>query len=102
VSETVVRYTVHPDHVAENTRLVEAVYAELATSEPGGFTYATYLLDDGCTFLHVAHLDGDGAAPLASLRSFREFQQGLTERCSTPPHAQSPQLVGAFGQSWSA
>lgn len=99
MSETVVRYTVHPEHVAENTRLVEAVYAELAASDPDGFSYATYLLEDGCTFLHVAHLDGDGAPPLTSLPAFRAFQGGLAERCSTPPHAQSPQLVGAFGRA---
>ena len=49
MSEVVVRYKVKPERVAENERLIERVYAELAESDPGGLRYATFRLEDGVT-----------------------------------------------------
>ena len=49
-----VRYKVKPDRVAENEALVRAVYDELARTQPDGLRYATFRLDDGVSFVHVA------------------------------------------------
>ena len=90
---TVVRYTVHPGRAEENAELVRAVYAELAELRPERFRYATYRLEDGDTFVHVA--EGEGVV-LTALASFRAFQAGLRERCAVPPAVSPAERVGAY------
>jgi L-rhamnose mutarotase len=55
----IVRYTIKPDRVAENERLVRAVYEELHRVELAGIRYATFRLDDGVTFVHIASVETD-------------------------------------------
>jgi hypothetical protein len=94
---TVARYTVKPGLEERNAELVRAVYSELSALSPTGFRYATYRLDDGRTFVHVAELDGEGKNPLPSLKAFREFQAGVRERCERGPEVSEAELVGRFG-----
>jgi hypothetical protein len=59
--QVMVRYKVKPDRAAENKELVRAVYAELARRRPAGLRYATFGLEDGVSFVHLASLDTDEA-----------------------------------------
>ena len=96
MGDVVVRYKVKPDRVEENQRLVEAVYAELAERAPDGFRYATFLLDDGVSFVHVATVEtADGSNPLAQVQAFTDFTRDIGERCDEPPVAQDARLVGS-------
>lgn len=88
----VVRYRCKPDRADENQELVEAVFADLADSDPGGLSYATFRLEDD-TFVHIAQTDDN---PLASSDAFAKFQQGLGERCAEGPNPQPATLVGAY------
>jgi hypothetical protein len=92
----VVRYEVHPDAAEENQRLVEHVYAELASTDPGGLSYATYRLADGVTFIHVATVTGE-ENPLTTTAAFAQFQDGLAERCARPPTPSGASVVGTYG-----
>lgn len=94
---TVVRYTVKPGLEERNAELVRAVYRELQALEPTGFHYATYRLEDGRTFVHVAELAGEDESPLPSLKAFREFQAGIRERCEQSPEVGAAELIGRFG-----
>jgi hypothetical protein len=94
---TVVRYTIKPGMEDRNAELVRAVYRELTELKPAGFRYATYRLEDGRTFVHVAERDGDGKNPLPELAAFREFQAGIRERCESGPEASGAELVGRYG-----
>ncbi len=86
MTRVLVRYKVKPEHTAENERLVRAVYDELRRTEPGGFHYATFQLDDGVTFVHLASTESDdGQTPLAKLEAFRRFQENIGDRCDEPP-----------------
>jgi hypothetical protein len=96
MSEVVVRYRVKPDRVAENERLIERVYAELAESDPGGLRYATFRLEDGVSFVHVASVEAEHN-PLGSIAAFAEFTRDIAERCDEPPVAQDARLVGSYG-----
>jgi len=97
MSVTIVRYRVKPDHVEENARLVRAVYDELAAVAPSGFHYATSLLDDGTTFVHVAITDGATPAPLPGLAAFATFQAGLDARVEEgPTFERSASVVGSY------
>ncbi len=92
---TVVRYTTHAEAAEENARLVRAVYAELASEDPGGLTYATFRLDDDVSFVHVAILEGDDN-PLTRSKAFAAFQESIAERCLEPPVARSATVVGSY------
>jgi hypothetical protein len=96
VSQVIVQYKVKPGQVERNTELVQAVYRELASSAPDGLRYATVLLDDGVTFIHIADQDTDGPSLLAGLPAFQEFQRAITERCDEPPAARKARLIGSF------
>ena len=87
-----VRYRVKPDRVTENEELVRGVYTELAAVAAPAFHYATFLLDDGVTFVHIAVGDG----PFSRLAAFRAFQQGLHERCDEPPVFAELGVVGSY------
>jgi hypothetical protein len=97
MSVTVVRYRVRPEHAATNESLVRDVYAELEAVAPPGFRYATFVLDDGVSFVHVASTAGDAPAPLTTLPAFRRFLADLGARCEEPPLVSPSRVVGAFG-----
>jgi Antibiotic biosynthesis monooxygenase len=92
--EVLVRYRVKPDRVAENEELVRGVYEALESTEPGNFHYATFLLDDGISFVHIAVHDGEN--PLPSLPAFRRFQENLRDRCDEAPVASEVRRIGSY------
>jgi hypothetical protein len=98
MKRTIVRYTVKPGEEDVNADLVRAVYRELADLKPEGFRYATYHLDDGRTFIHMAELDGEGDNPLPAVPAFREFQAGVRKRCEWGPVAESAEEVGRYAE----
>jgi len=85
MSAVIVRYRVKPGRSEENAELVRAVYAELATEQPPGFRYTTYLQEDGVTFVHVAFMQDRHDAPLPQLPAFQRFQRDLAGRCDEAP-----------------
>lgn len=97
MSKVMVRYKVKPECAQENERLVRAVYEELERRGTDGLSYATFRLQDGVSFVHVAARETDGAEnPLLELEAFREFQQDIAERCVERPVASELQEVGSF------
>jgi hypothetical protein len=92
---TLVRYKAKSDQADENQRLSAAVFAELQEKTPSGLRYAVFRLPDD-SFVHLAALE-DGAAPLSALETFRTFTGGVRERCTEPPQAAQPVLVGNYG-----
>jgi hypothetical protein len=93
--QVMVRYKVKPDRVAENEALVRAVYDELHRTEPAGLRYATFRLDDGVSFVHVAETD-DGQNPLTEVEAFARFQEGIRERCDEPPVVTALDAIGSY------
>lgn len=97
MGQVMVRYTVKPDAVAENTALVRRVYEELRRSAPPDFHYATFVLDDGVSFVHVASTADDGRNPLMENVAFRAFQAGIDDRCVEPPSPGALTEIGSYG-----
>ncbi len=95
--QVMVRYKVKPERVAENEALVRAVYDELADAEPDGIRYATFRLEDGVSFVHVALQSDDRPSPLPELGAFRRFAAGIEERCDEPPAFSDLHAIGAYG-----
>ena len=90
-----VRYECKPGRTAENEELVRAVYEELARTAPAGLRYATFRLDDGVGFVHLAETEG-GRNPLADVEAFARFQDGIRERCAQPPTVTELYEVGSY------
>jgi hypothetical protein len=90
-----VRYKVRPEHAAANEELVRAVYEELAQSGLPGVRYATFVLPDGVSFVHL-HESADGENTLPSLEAFQRFQEGISERCAESPVVTELREVGSF------
>jgi hypothetical protein len=98
MSVTIVRYRVKPGRAEENAGLVRAVYAELAERRPAGFRYATFVLEDAVTFVHLAITEDDSAAPLPQLAAFQRFVDGIAERCDEPPQTtRMSTRIGSYG-----
>jgi hypothetical protein len=91
----VIRYRTKPEHADENERLVRDVFAELAESDPDGLRYATFRLDDGVSFVHVAILDGE-VNPLMSSPAFAAFQADIGARCAEGPIPADGTAIGNF------
>ncbi len=92
-----IRYKVKPDQADSNEELVRAVYDELGRAQPAGFRYATFRLDGGPTFVHLAWTDtANGGSPLAEIRAFQRFQEGIADRCEEAPVVAELQEVGSF------
>jgi len=95
MKRTVVRYQVKPDQAEANKEAIRAVFAELNRERPEGIRYASYALEDGVTFVHVA-AEEEGAS-LTEREAFKEFQKGLPQRIDTPPEALGADEVGSYG-----
>jgi hypothetical protein len=92
----VVRYQVTPDKAEENAGLIEKVFAELNADRPEGLRYASFLLEDGVTFLHIAITEGD-ADPLPQSPAFQAFQKDAQQRMDGGPVRSGSQVVGSYG-----
>jgi hypothetical protein len=90
-----VRYTVKPEHVEHNEALIRAVFAELDRLRPADVRYASYRVGDDGAFVHVTSSAGE-RSPLLELAAFREFQQGISERCSQQPVVSELHAIGSF------
>jgi hypothetical protein len=97
MKRVLVRYRVRPDRSAENEELVRAVYEELRRTTPAGLRYATFRLDDGVSFVHLASIEAeDGSNPLSDVSAFKLFQQGIGDRCDEAPVATELREIGSY------
>ena len=95
MKQVMVRYKVKPDRAQENEDLVRAVYDELKRDAPADLRYATFQLEDGVSFVHVAQTE-DGQNPLTEVAAFREFQKEVGERCEEPPVVAELREIGSY------
>jgi hypothetical protein len=92
-----VRYTVKPGQEAVNETLARAVYDELHQTQPAGLRYATFRLDDGRSFVHIAFDETpDHRNPLREVAAFRRFTDGIAGRCEIAPQATELDQIGSY------
>jgi hypothetical protein len=96
--QVMVRYKVKADQAARNEELVRRVYEELHQTAPAGFRYATFVQEDGVSFVHVASSEReDGPSPLMDVAAFRAFQENIADRCEEAPAPVGVREVGSYG-----
>lgn len=92
-----VRYKVKPDRSGENEALIREVFKELQAAQPAGLAYASFKLDDGVSFVHIASIEtSDGSNPLTGTDAFKKFVGDIKDRCDEPPVATTLSEIGAF------
>jgi quinol monooxygenase YgiN len=96
VKTVIVRYKAKPEHAERNRELVQAVYSELELTQLADFNYATFVLDGGISFVHLA-AHRHKTNPLPNLPAFRAFQEGIGERCAEQPVLTELNTIGAYG-----
>jgi hypothetical protein len=97
MKQVMVRYKVKPELAQENERLVRAVYDELEQSAPAGLRYATFKLEDGVSFVHLASIEtDDGHNPLQDIAAFKRFQANAGERQDEPAVSSEVQEIGSY------
>jgi hypothetical protein len=92
-----VRYRVKADRAAENESYVKKVFEQLERERPAGVRYATFKLDDGVSFVHIASIQSEGGAnPLTELSAFKAFTADIKDRCEEPPVTVKLNEVGSY------
>lgn len=92
-----VQYKVRPEFSESNKANVGAVMDKLRAEPIEGMKYATFVLDDGQTFIHLNFCkDQETMSKLQELPEFKAFRQALKE--SSPieaPKSENLDLVAA-------
>jgi len=97
MERVMVRYKVKAEKVFEKGALIRKVFEELKRSAPAGFCYASFKLEDGFSFVHLASIETtDGENPVPKTAAFKAFQSGLRERCDEPPVAVDLKEIGSY------
>ncbi|MHA4807466.1 hypothetical protein ACX0G9_05150 [Flavitalea flava] len=97
MEKVIVQYKIKPHRVAENETLVRDVYQQLHQVNPPGFSYSTYKLEDGVTFIHIALTDtASGKSPLPGLSAFSAFLENIKDRCDELPVVNQVMEIGSY------
>jgi hypothetical protein len=97
MKRVMVRYRVKADQAADNERFIQAVFAELERDKPAGLRYASFKLEDGVSFVHIASIEtADGTNPLLAQPAFKEFSAKIKDRCEEPPVTANLSEVGSY------
>jgi len=97
MKRVMVRYKAKPDRAGENEDYIRRVFAELLENNPDGLRYASFKLDDGVSFVHIASIEtDDGSNPLSETAAFKAFQAEIKDRCDEPPAAVVLDTIGAY------
>ncbi len=94
---TRVQYTVKPEYLEHNKANIEKVMQEVRSMNWPDFKYATYLLPDGLSFMHLAMAENEeGNNKLTALESFKKFTSELREKgVVNPPKSEQLSLVAS-------
>ena len=97
MKKILVRYKVFPDQAKENEEYIRAVFDQLSAEAPDGIRYASFKLEDGVSFVHIASVEtSDGSNPLPELSAFKNFVGDIKTRCEEPPVAQELTEIGNY------
>lgn len=93
---TMVRYKVKADRAGENESYITSVFEQLKHDQPAGLHYASFKLEDGVSFVHIATRENADQNILGELAAFQTFTAQIRERCEEPPVAVDLTEVGSY------
>lgn len=96
MKKIIVRYKIKPGYVAQNESLIKEVYKQLHSSKIDGFHYATFKLEDGASFVHIAIFTEEANEAFKNLPAFKSFQGTIKERCDELPVTTLVTEIGSY------
>ena len=94
-----VEYTVKPDFVEQNKKNIRRVMDAIRKNPVEGMQYASFILDDGQTFVHINMArDDETMGKLSSLEEFSEFRKAL--KASDPVSPPTPSKLNLVGSAF--
>ena len=97
MSKVIVKYRVKQEKAQENIDYINRIFEALKQVSPEGIRYASFVLEDGVSFVHIAFIEtADGENPLAFLPEFQAFVQDIAARCDEPPQPLVADLIGSY------
>ena len=96
MKHVMVRYTVRPERAQENVQLIQRVFEKLQQNAPEGLAYASYCLEDGVTFVHVASVADSDNNPLRQLGEFNAFTSTIRDRTEVAPVTTTLAQIGHY------
>lgn len=97
MSKVIVRYKVKKDRADENIKYINRIFEALKQASPAGLRYASFVLDDGLSFVHIASIETEnGSNPLTELAEFQDFVADIASRCDEPPQPTPAELLGSY------
>jgi hypothetical protein len=97
MSKVIVRYKVKKDRAEENIDYINRVFDALKQASPSGLRYASFVLEDGLSFIHIASIEtADGSNPLTGLAEFQAFVEDISSRCDEPPRPSVVEMLGSY------
>src|SRR4051812_50026354 len=96
--QVMVRYKLKAERVAENEQFIAEVFEQLKRETPADLHYATFKLDDGVSFIHIASYEevAGGPNPLTDLNAFKAFTANIRDRCEEVPVSTPLHEVGSY------
>jgi hypothetical protein len=92
-----VQYMVKPEYVEQNKANIRKVMEAIRANPISGMHYASFILDDGQTFVHINMAkDQETLSRLNEVKEFGEFREALKASGPvSPPSPESLNLVDA-------
>ena len=92
-----VRYKVKAGRAGENKQLIKEIFEELKAKQSEGIRYASFVMPDGVSFVHIASIEtADAKNPLGMTAAFPIFTNEIKDRCEEPPVAVDLIEVGSY------
>ena len=89
MEKVIVHYKVKPG-------IIKGVYQQLHREAMEGFSYSTYKLEDGLTFMQIANYAREGKARLTGIEAFKKFQADIKDRCDELPVVYHVTEIGLY------
>ena len=97
MKRVMVRYKVKAEKAAENEEFITSVFEDLRQTHPDGLRYASFKLEDGVSFVHIASIETEnGENPLSQSSAFKSFQENIKARCEEPPVVVDLHTIGSY------
>jgi len=80
MKKTQITYTVKPEKVDENIRLIQEVFKQLQNDKINGIKYTCYKVGDN-VFTHIVQFENDAAnLAFTNMSAFKEFRKAFNDR----------------------
>ncbi|MGH3735621.1 MAG: hypothetical protein ACRDT6_08365 [Micromonosporaceae bacterium] len=95
--QVLITYTLKPDQVDDQLRLVREYLEEYRQLRPDGVREAVYQRDDKVSVIHLVDTGDAGPEVFAGFPAFQRARAVLDERCATPPELTPLHEIDSYG-----